>query len=191
MKNLPHRHSLKALLFGVLLASTHSALAQAMASAQRGAAIAPFALSTSVSPDWGPTKNIGYVIGLDYTRFIRSIVQPSLEVRYTRANGKTVNERMYAGGLKLATSIHGIEPYLTALVGHGNIDFVGATNGYNGDASMAYSLGAGVDLPVTRHIKLRLDMTQQHWSFDPITLTPVSLSVGASYIIPGHRGEVL
>ena len=41
----------------------------------------------------------------------------------TSANGTTVNERSYTGGLKLQTSIHRVHPYATFLAGYGTIHF--------------------------------------------------------------------
>src|ERR1019366_2777155 len=98
MRNLLHRCTPKAALFlGVLLAATQVASAQAVVTGQRSAELVPFAMTTLITPDYGQAHNIGYTVGVDYTRFIRSIVQPSLEFRYTHANGSQVNERSYGG----------------------------------------------------------------------------------------------
>jgi opacity protein-like surface antigen len=162
-----------------------------MVSAQRGAEIAPFAQTTLLSPDWGPTNNLGYVVGLDYTRFTRLFVQPSLEVRMTAANGDTVGERSYTGGLKLQTTIHGIHPYATLLAGYGAITFTHPIGNYLSDNSMVYSLGGGVEFNVTRQLKMRVDFTHQQWNLDPVTLTPVTLGVGLAYSLPFfHSGGV-
>jgi len=147
-----------------------------MEAAQRGGEFAPFVQTTLLSPDWGPTSNVGYTIGVDYTRFIRSIVQPSLEVRMTSANGSTVGERSYIGGLKLQTTIHGIHPYFTLLGGEGR--------------TFIYSLGGGAIIPIHSQLDLRLDFTHQQWNIDPQTLTPVTLSVGVAYRLPFHNGRV-
>jgi opacity protein-like surface antigen len=165
--------------------------AQAIVTAQRGVGITPFAQVTLIRPDWGQTNNLGYTAGIDYTRFIRSsIVQPSLELRYTRANGVTVNERTYTAGIKLQTTIHGIHPYATFLAGHGNIDFKHPHGNYNGDNSIIYSLGGGAEYNVTPQWKLRLDFTSQHWSIVPQTLTPMTFAVGIAYGVPFHNRRV-
>jgi hypothetical protein len=189
MRNLPRCWTLSLSFLLGFAAIAPPASAQAKLAADRSDEIAPFAELTDVNPDWGPTDNIGYTVGLDYTHFIRSIIRPSLEIRITSANGSSVNERVYSGGLKLATSIRGIQPYAIFLLGHGNIDFVHPDGAYRGDNSIVSSLGAGVDLGITEAIRLRLEFTHQHWNFDPNTLTPVTLSVGISYALPFRRGR--
>jgi hypothetical protein len=158
-----------------------------MVTAQRGAEIAPFAQTTLIQPDWGSTNNLGYTVGLDYTRFIRSIVQPSLELRMTAANGSTVGEHSYTGGLKLHTpGLRAIHPYITVLGGKGFITFTHPINGYISDDSFISSLGAGADVTVHSQWDLYLDFTHQWWNLDPQTLTPVTLGVGIAYRIPFH-----
>jgi hypothetical protein len=173
-------------LAGFLALAAPIAPSQAMLSSSRGAEIAPFAQTTLLSPDWGPTKDLGYTIGIDYTRFIRSIVQPSIEVRMTSASGSSVNERTYSGGLKLQTTIHHVRPYATFLVGNGTIQFVHPINNYLSDNSIIYSLGGGAEVDVTSQLSVRFDFQHQQWNLDPNTLTPVALGVGFSYRLPFH-----
>jgi hypothetical protein len=179
-----------AILLAVLVAASQAASAQALETAQRGTEIAPFAQYTVLTPDWGTTNDTGYTAGLDYTRFIRSIVQPSVEFRYTTATGQTVNEHIYSTGLKLQTTIHHIRPYFTALAGKGFIDFDHPANGYISDSSVVYSLGGGALFSVGRQINLRLDYTHQNWNIGPETLTPATFGVGFAYRIPFHNGRV-
>jgi len=195
MRNLLQNWTSKsALCLGISLAATAAASAQAMSVAQRGAEIAPFAQTTLLQPDWGPTANLGYTAGLDYTRFIRSIVQPSLELRVTSANGSTVSEHTYSGGLKLQTTIHRIHPYGVFLVGAGVIDFTHPTMSSNGpyasDDSKVYSVGGGAQFDVLSQWQLRLEFTQQHWNIEPQILTPQTLSVGVAYRIPFRKGQM-
>jgi opacity protein-like surface antigen len=192
LRKLPHRSTWKtAILLGILWAVTRAVSAQAIVTAERGIGIAPFAQATLLRPDWGQTNNLGYTAGLDYTRFIRSsILQPSLEFRYTRANGATVNERSYSAGIRLQTTVHGVHPYATFLAGHGNIDFNYANGSYYGDNSIIYSLGAGAELNVTPLWKLRLDFTSQHWNIIPQTLTPMTFAAGVAYSLPFRNRRV-
>jgi len=177
-------------LFAILLASAGIVSAQALITAGRGSEIAPFAQTTLIYPDWGPNRNFGYTVGIDYTRYIRSIVQPSIEIRLTGANGKAVNEHTYTGGLKLQTTIHGVHPYATILAGYGTIAFNYPNGSYTGDNSVIYSLGGGADFHVTSQCKLRLDFSQQEWNLGTnASLTPVALSVGVSYALPFHNGR--
>lgn len=190
MRILLHRTTLKsALLLWAIFAATTAAKAQALVPAQRGAEIAPFAQTTLVHPDWGQTNNLGYTVGIDYTRFIRSIVQPSLEVRMTSANGTSVNERTYAGGLKLQTTVHNIHPYAALLVGYGDITFTYPGHVFSGDNSIIYTIGGGADFNVNSRWKLRVDVNQQHWNLDPNTLTPLTVGLGVAYTLPFHTGQ--
>jgi hypothetical protein len=187
MRNLLHSWTMKStLLLGISIAATGIASAQATVTAQRGAEIAPFVTTTLVSPDWGQTNNIGFTAGVDYTRFIRSIVQPSLDLRVTNANGKNVGERTYLGGFKIETTIKGVHPYAVLLAGTGYIKFMNPIDSYGSDTSFVYALGGGADFHVTQSWKVRLEYTQQHWDLDPQILTPGNFSVGASYSIPFH-----
>jgi hypothetical protein len=186
-----HRSILKAaLVLGTLLAVARVAPAQALITAGRGSEIAPFAQYTIIRPDWGPGSNIGFTYGVDYTRYIRSIVQPSIELRMTRANGTTVNENTYSGGLKLQTSIHRIHPYATLLAGYGTIHFNYYNGNYTGDNATIYSLGGGADFDVMSRWKLRADFIQQNWNLGGPTLTPSALSVGIAYSPSFHNGRV-
>ena len=195
MRNTHHRSIWTSLfLLGILFATTQLASAQAMVSAERGAEITPFAQTALVSPDWGPTRNLGYTFGVDYTRFIRSIVQPSLEFRMTSANGATVNERSYTGGLKLQTAIRGIQPYGLLLVGAGFIHFnypIPSDHGglYTSDQSAVYSAGGGAQFTLRSQWQARAEFTYQHWNLEPETLTPMTLSVGIAYSLPFHNGR--
>ena len=194
MRNLQRSPFSKSALFlgtsllGILLGSAGMASAQAMVSAQRGAEIAPFYQTTIVSPDWGPTNNFGYTFGVDYTRFVRLVLQPSLEFRMTGANGQTVGEHAYTAGFKLQTTVHGVHPYVTLLGGYGDITFTHPTGNYTSDNSMIYSLGAGAEFNVIRNLKLRVDFTHQQWNIDPQTLTPVTIGVGVAYSLPFFHG---
>jgi Outer membrane protein beta-barrel domain len=190
MRNLVYRFLPKAaLLLAAFAATSHTSFAQAVATGERGAEITPFVLSTVVSPDYGQAHNLGYTVGVDYTRFIRSIVQPSIEFRYIHASGSQVNETSFGGGLNLQTTIRNIHPYATLLIGQGNITFnnAGPLNSRI-DHSTAYSFGGGADFNVARQWKVRADFLSQHWNLDPGSLTPSTLAVGVAYIIPFHRG---
>jgi len=190
--NLPHGSIRNALfLIGTLTAAARIAPAQALVTAQRGAEIAPFAQATLLSPDWGPTSNFGYTVGVDYSRFIRSIVQPSIELRMTNAGGSTVGEKTYLGGLKLQTSIHRVRPYVVVLGGQGYITFTHPSSpSYTGDNSFVLSIAGGARFPVTSQLDLTADYSWQKWNLDPQTLNPTTLGVGVAYRIPFHTGRV-
>jgi hypothetical protein len=178
------RCSLVLLFLSLTSAVAH---AQAMVTAGRGTAVTPFAQMTLVSPDWGPTRNLGYTFGVDYTHFIRSRVQPSFELRAATANGTTVNERTYLGGFQLQTAVRRVYPYVTFLGGYAGIHYNYYNAGYTGDHALIYSLGGGVDVPVARYARARIDFTRQSWNLEPNTLNPMTLSVGIAYTLPSAR----
>jgi Outer membrane protein beta-barrel domain len=183
-----------ALFLGVSLAATGIAPAQATVVGQRGAEITPFVQTTVLMPDWGQTNNIGFTGGVDYTHFIRSIVQPSLELRVTNATGITVGERTYSGGIKLQAAIRKVHPYGVFLVGAGVISFVHPTmtsNGlYSSDESNVYTMGGGAAFDVLSQWQVRGEFTEQHWDIQPQILTPKTFSVGIAYRIPFHNGSI-
>lgn len=178
-----------ALLFAALLATPGIASAQALITAGRGAEVAPFAQVTYINTDWGPSS-YGYTAGIDYTRFIRSIVQPSIEFRMTSVNASAVNERTYSGGLKLQTTVHRVHPYATFLAGYGTLALNYSQGSYTGDNAIIYSFGGGADFNVTSQWKLRLDATRQQWNLGDAPLTPFAVGVGVSYSLPFHTGRV-
>jgi opacity protein-like surface antigen len=175
-----------AFCIGISISTTAIASAQADWIADRGAEIVPFAQTTLLSPDWGQTRNLGFTAGIDYTSHLRSLVQPSLEMRFSNASGINVGERSITGGFKLATTIYGIHPYATLLAGAGGMTFMNPIDRYGSDTSFVYSFGGGVEFNVRPQWKLRADFTKQHWNLDPQTLTPNTYSVGVGYTIPFH-----
>jgi len=184
------RSLLLLLLNGALAGAAIQATAQAIPTVRRGAQFTTFAQATILSPDWGQTKNHGYSLGFDYTRFVPAFIQPALEFRFTRATGRTVNEKTFLGGGKFQTTFHGIQPYAVALLGKGFISFNYNNPGGQSDSSIVYGLGGGAEYNVTPLLKLRADFVHEHWNLDPNTLTPTTLNFGVAYTVPfhGHGG---
>lgn len=189
MQTLLRRAILCSFMLAALL-PTDSARGQAMITGGRQTAFTPFGQATLLRPDWGPNSNFGYTIGADYTHFIRSRIEPSFEVRASTANGTTVNEHTYLGGIQLQTPFHGIYPYVTFLGGYGGIHYNYYLGGFTGDHSLIYSLGGGADIPVASHLRLRLDFTRQFWNVAPQTINPMTISAGFAYTFGGSRGIV-
>ena len=180
----------RALRFAIVFAAASGAptyaSAQALPTVERHSEFATFAQGTMLRPDWGQTNNYGYSFGVDYTHFFSKFVQPGLELRFTRATGRTVNENTYLGGLKFQTTIHGIHPYALILAGKGIIKFNYNNAGVSADNSFVYGLGGGAEVAVTRLLKIRADFVSQHWDLQPNTLTPAALNVGIAYTLPFH-----
>jgi opacity protein-like surface antigen len=179
------------LAIALLAAAFTAAGAQAVPTVERGAEFTPFVHTTIVSPDWGQTHNLGFTAGVDYTRFIPAIVQPSLDFRFTKANGRTVNESTYLGGLKLHTTVHGLHPYAVVLAGKGIIDFnYFYKGGIKSESSTVYAFGGGADFRVHRSWKVQAEYTLQHWNVDAGALSPSTLGFGIGYAVPfrDHRG---
>jgi Outer membrane protein beta-barrel domain len=175
-----------ALALGLLLAAPSAASAQANVTATRGAEIVPFALTSSVSPDWYPKRNLGFTLGVDYTRLFNRLVQPSLELRYTNADGQNAGEQSFTAGLKLATKLRFVHPYFTLLGGTGLITLHNPA-GYPTDNAYIYAFGGGAEVDVYRNWRVAADYQQQNWDLEPVKLTPTIFSLGVSYSIPFHR----
>lgn len=186
MRNLINRWILvPAVLLGAALVAPRSVSAQAVPVGTRSGDIAPFFTMTSVSPDWGSERNTGFTAGIDYSRLSRGVGQPAIEFRVMSANGLRVNEFSYGGGLKFQSSPFGaIQPYATMLAGFGTINIHPGGPTLTTQTAFMYALGGGLDIQVRPNIKLKADFLQQTWSFSPNHLTPVGLSIGASYSIP-------
>jgi hypothetical protein len=177
-----------AFFLSALLTIPAVAPAQAIVSAQRGAEIAPFAQTSLLSPDWGTQRNTGFTAGVDYTRLLQTLIQPSLELRYTSANGQNVGEHSFSGGVKMGMAFHNFHPYATLLAGSGGITFTHPQPGYPSDSSFIYSIGAGAEFNVMNNFRVRADFIEQFWNLDPVTLSPTIFSVGVSYRIPFRTG---
>lgn len=179
---------LPALLLGAALLGPRSASAQAIPVGTRSGDVSPFFTMTSVTPDWGSQRNMGYAAGIDITRLSRGIGQSAIEFRVMDNTGIRVNEFSYGGGLKLqGNPIGNVRPYATMLAGFGTINIHPGGPTLTTQTDFMYALGGGLDIQVRPNIKLKADFLQETWSFAPNKLTPVALSIGASYSIPfGH-----
>jgi len=190
MTNLLHRSIRNAaLLSGIVLGAVHAAAGQAVATGGRGAELSPFAFATVVAPDYGQPHNVGYTLGIDYTHFIRFILQPSVEVRFARASGQQINENSFGGGLKFHTNIGRVRPYAAALIGQGNLTFHHMGVNTKIDKSTAFWYGGGAEYEVNSQWRIRGEFMQQYWDLAPGSITPSTFSVGFAYTIPFRHGR--
>jgi opacity protein-like surface antigen len=181
----------------VLGVTTESASlsAQALPTAQKAAEITAFGGYTPSSPDFGPRTYNGFTAGADFTIFPPLRFDPSVEVRFTRSHSYDMTEKSFLVGPRLQKDFgrDHYHPYIDFLVGRGSFNYSGVVPvGFSNTASgFALSYGGGIDIDVTHHVSLKLDLQQQSWSmgtnrfFKPngetFTLAPRTYTVGATY----------
>lgn len=182
---------LRCVVLFVLLLSALSAQAQAKSTADRTTRLDVFAGGSVLQTDYA-TRDSGFMVGGDVTRHFH-LVDLALDVRYVSAKGAEVNESSFGGGLKVTRTYHQLHPYVTALIGFGNIAFVHPviqTDGkpYAHDDSKVYDAGGGLDYDLSRSFAVEFDAQLQFWRLGihaPL-LTPAVATVGLVYRIP-HR----
>ena len=167
----------------VLLASSASAHAQAAQTASKSADLSVFGGFEAAHPDYGPYNSYGGTFGVDFTRYLRFPVEPSLEFRANFHSNVAVKEHSYVVGLRAAVPFHLLRPYAFFLVGPGTIDFPDNL-GYTHDNSTVYSYGGGIDVRVTHSFAAKFDLQAQHWNTGSFTYTPTIGTVGVVYTIP-------
>jgi hypothetical protein len=172
-------------LFGPSPVSSRVA-AQAIPTAAKSLDIGVYGGYINSNSDYGPYRNTGEAFGIDFTQQFHFPIVPSLEARINLTNGPAVAERTYLPGIRGEyTLLHVLHPYAAAFVGPGTITFNFANHGYQGDSSVVYSMGGGLNLDVTRNFGVMADFQYQHWSLGQNdTLTPALLLFGVTYRIP-------
>ncbi len=132
----------------------------------------------------------GFVVGGELTHHLR-LFDPSLELRYTRGNGSTVDESTFAAGLKAARRVGPVRPYVNLEFGSANITFKHPAVNPDGslyahDNSLIYVGGGGLDVPVSASFSLKLDAQYQVWKLGTVAgyMTPFAASVGVAYRLP-------
>lgn len=191
MRNYRNRLTLNAAaVLGFCVASTGIAAAQATATAIRMAEVNTFGGISISNPDYGQKNNFGYSAGLEYNRVTAGVVAPGVQFRVTGSSGNTVTQRSYMTGMSFwGTPVHGIHPYMNALVGYGSISYTSMFVTRAPETDFVYGLGGGAEIPVRRNLTLRADFLQQTWSYKPHNLTPTALTIGVSYtVVGGARG---
>lgn len=192
MRNTIHRCGLHAAaLLGFSLAATGIGSAQSLPTATRGAEINAFGGIALIRPDYGQKSNFGYSAGLSYNRVAPNVLAPGLELRMTGASGDTVSQRTMLGGFHFQSApMFHAQPYMTALVGIGTLGYTYKFQSRPSESDFVYALGAGADIPLRRNLKLRADMLQQTWSYQPHNLTPIAITIGISYTVLGGNSGI-
>lgn len=182
------------LLALVLTAATlpSRAHAQATSTASKSMDISLFGGYTNQNSDYGKYRDDGFVFGANITRYSHFIVKPSIETRFSFANGPTVNEHAYLAGVRGQYELGRVHPYMDFLAGAGHVSYNNFTPGVNDRSYHRYwglvlSPGGGVDIDVFRNVQLKADFQGQFWHMGPnYTLTPEAMTFGVAYRIPFH-----
>ncbi len=180
--------SLQTLLVVVLLYKSLGA--QGLPTASKEAAISFFGTYSRVSTDRSSQKDNGLTVGFAYTRYFNRFVTPSLEVRCKIANGATVGEKTFGGGIRVEHRFKNFYPYANFFGSYGKITFINPITSVPGpryyyDDSTVYSAGAGLDYDITSNWAARVDYQFEHWHTGlHNTFTPQIFSIGILYRIP-------
>lgn len=145
-------------------------------------------------------KNLGLTAGLDLALPpVHHLIRPGLEFRgtYPVDKGNIDAQRSAEGGARVDFLLgHRFRPYGDFLFGRGQMNY-GNGNGYiyqNYEyvltTTWVYSLGAGIDLPLTDHFQIKLDGQAQHWGSAPVSSGSIwskAGTVGLVYIFNFNR----
>ena len=93
-----------------------------------------------------------------------------------------IGENSYLVGPRVSYHRYGGDIYGKILFGRGTI----TNQDYNTSSSFnVYAFGGGVEYRVKRHYNIRLiDLEEEKWpNFEPHTLSPIAITIGAAYVI--------
>jgi hypothetical protein len=164
--------------------------AQGLPTASKEAAISFFGTYSRVSTDRSSQKDNGFTVGFAYTRYLHWLLTPSLEVRCKIANGGSVSEKTFGGGIRVEHRFKNFYPYADFFGSYGKITFANPITSVPGpryyyDDSTVYSAGAGLDYDITSTWAARVDYQFEHWHTGfRNTFTPQIFSIGILYRIP-------
>jgi opacity protein-like surface antigen len=114
-------------------------------------------------------------------------VDTAAEARITTSTGPAIRENTYLFGLHVEHKFfHYLHPYATGLAGPGTLHFNFTNpNGYQGDNSIVYSYGGGLDIDFTPTIRLKADYRSEYWTIARYqSFTPSVITVGVTYHLP-------
>ena len=173
-----------------LILQSKSLEAQGLPTASKEAGISFFGTYSRVSTDRSSQKDNGFTVGFAYTRYLHWFLTPSLEVRCKIANGGTVGEKTFGGGIRVEHRFRNFYPYANFFGSYGKITFANPITSVPGpryyyDDSTVYSTGAGLDYDITSNWAARVDYQFEHWHTGfRNTFTPQIFSIGILYRIP-------
>jgi hypothetical protein len=172
-----------------LVLSTTGLHAQGEYTATRAVEFSGFGGLSEVDPSYGANwHQIGYLFGFDVTVFHKFYFYPSLEGRASLSpKGTAAGERVFSGGVKLSHFYGRFVPYVDFLAGTGTIRYTrpltpSAAYLIGSDNSIVYTYGAGLDVNVGDHFRVKADFQSSHWNLALVdVLTPAQVSVGLVY----------
>lgn len=144
---------------------TASAHAQATYTATQALHISAFGGVSGVYTGINTAKNLSITAGGNFAFGRIFGLEPSLTVRgtYPVDRGVDVSEKTVLGGLQVEKKIGRYHPYIDALFGRGEMNFVvphpdlTGTYFYEVTSSNVISPGVGVDIDVSHHFAVKLD----------------------------------
>jgi hypothetical protein len=162
----------------VMVPSLHS---QAVYTANRTTRIQAGAGLAYIMPDYvdASIKGVSFWADYDFLKYVGVEASVHLGTIITPAD---IAETSYFVGPRLVYRHRKLTGYAKILLGRATItnQFYGVSSSYN-----AYALGGGLEYKIARKINLRaIDFEFQQWpDFEPHTLSPIAITIGASYII--------
>jgi opacity protein-like surface antigen len=187
----PHAFSAALLITGAL-ALPASLAAQAKSPYSKIFDIYAFGGYVNANPAYASSlyRNNGVSGGLQVAHHFDILhVDTALEARVTISTGPAIREDTYLFGLHAEHPFfHYLHPYATGLAGPGTLHFNFTNpNGYQGDNSIVYSYGGGLDLDLTSTFRLKADYRSEYWTIGHYqTFAPQVLTFGVTYHFPFH-----
>lgn len=164
--------------------------AQQSSTASKRLHLQAFGMLSYVRPDFGGAlKNAGGAVGVDADVSLPRLsrLDAGLEFRAIGSGGRVSNQYAESFGPRLVYNIGAFHPYGDFLIGAGQIHYdllpIPADPKYNGDNSLVYTYGGGVDWSIARYWAIRADAQQQRWNVGTIfpTFHPDQFSLGIRY----------
>jgi hypothetical protein len=175
-------------VFSLILLPAPHLHAQNIPTEYKTADVTAFLGYADTNTDYSVQHDTGLVFGVDYTRYFRFPVIPSIEARAMLLNGPVVDQHTYLVGPRFQMDFlqRRLHPYVNLLIGEGYMYYhFPPSPGYTQDNSIIEALGAGIDVDVYRNFLIKGDFQNQLWNFgDNFTLSSKSVTIGVAYRIP-------
>jgi hypothetical protein len=169
------------LVFLFLFAAASTLLAQSLPTASRAGDLQVGGGFLLAKPDYVQDTVHGFAVYADFD-FRQHL---GVEAEFHQVAGDNIRERTYEIGGRYFRTYGPLVPYVKAMIGSGDFDYP------TGLANLVYTMyagGAGADLKLGEHLRLRGDYEYQKWtSFPNGGLSPRLITIGAAYHFTGTR----